>query len=74
MSFPIEGTGMLHSIWLYRNHRELETLLAQVEYPIDDHLRAAEMVRTTLLEARSNESFLMAQRESRRHKLGEQEI
>ncbi|KAJ6484078.1 hypothetical protein C8R45DRAFT_1099239 [Mycena sanguinolenta] len=65
VSFPIEGTGMLHSIWLYRNHRELERLLAQVEHPTDDHLRAAGMVRTTLLEVRSNESFWMVERESR---------
>ncbi|KAJ7343778.1 hypothetical protein DFH08DRAFT_961925 [Mycena albidolilacea] len=29
----IEGTGILHSIWLYRNHRELEGLLEQVDDP-----------------------------------------
>ncbi|KAJ6484075.1 hypothetical protein C8R45DRAFT_1000114 [Mycena sanguinolenta] len=72
-SFPIQGTGMLHSMWLYRNHRELETLLAQVEHPTDDHLRAAGMVRTTLLEVRSNESFLMVERESRSPQAKQQE-
>ncbi|KAJ6484091.1 hypothetical protein C8R45DRAFT_1000161 [Mycena sanguinolenta] len=72
-SFPIRGTGMLHSMWLYRNHRELETLLAQVEHPTDDHLRAAGMVRTTLLEVRSNESFLMVERESRSSQAKQQE-
>ncbi|KAJ6483053.1 hypothetical protein DFH09DRAFT_1106960 [Mycena vulgaris] len=41
---PIEGTGILHSIWLYRNHPELPKLLEQVEHPTDDNLRKAGMV------------------------------
>ncbi|KAJ7115671.1 hypothetical protein C8R44DRAFT_793142 [Mycena epipterygia] len=49
---PIDGTGMLHSMWLYRNHPELETLLENVEHPTDDNLRAAGMVRTRLVGAR----------------------
>ncbi|KAJ7112169.1 hypothetical protein C8R44DRAFT_798196 [Mycena epipterygia] len=45
----IDGTGILHAIWLYRNHPELETLLEQVEYPTDDNLRVAGMVRVRLV-------------------------
>jgi hypothetical protein len=44
----IDGTGILHTIWLYRNHAELETLLEQVEHPTDNNLRKAGMVRTSL--------------------------
>lgn len=60
----VEGTGLLHSMWLYRNHPELETLLEQVANPTHDNLRAAGMVRTTLLRTtgRSRESFLMTRR------------
>ncbi|KAJ7858585.1 hypothetical protein B0H13DRAFT_2571398 [Mycena leptocephala] len=42
----VNGTGILHAIWLYRNHPELETLLEQVEHPTDDNLRAAGLVQT----------------------------
>ncbi|KAJ7733529.1 hypothetical protein B0H16DRAFT_1468119 [Mycena metata] len=42
---PIDGTGMLHAIWLYRNSPELETELEQVENPTDANLREAGMVR-----------------------------
>ncbi|KAJ7343832.1 hypothetical protein DFH08DRAFT_810378 [Mycena albidolilacea] len=38
---PLNGTGILHAVWLYRNHPELETLLEQVEHPTDENLRAA---------------------------------
>ncbi|KAK7018990.1 hypothetical protein R3P38DRAFT_2979971 [Favolaschia claudopus] len=44
----LDGMGFLHSIWLYRNHRELETLLVQVDDPTQDNLRAAGMVKTAL--------------------------
>ncbi|KAJ7883795.1 hypothetical protein B0H13DRAFT_2537894 [Mycena leptocephala] len=58
----VNGTGILHAIWLYRNHPELDTLLEQVEHPTDDNLRAAGMVQTRLVDERvqkerSNESF-----------------
>ncbi|KAJ7885546.1 hypothetical protein B0H14DRAFT_2563872 [Mycena olivaceomarginata] len=43
---PIDGTGLLYVIWLYRNHPELEVHLKQVEYPTEDN---AGMVRVTLL-------------------------
>ncbi|KAJ7133326.1 hypothetical protein C8R44DRAFT_849457 [Mycena epipterygia] len=61
-SVSINGTGIFHAIWLYRNHPELETLLEQVEHPTDDNLRAAGMVRTRLVGAQlrkqsSGESF-----------------
>ncbi|KAJ7763045.1 hypothetical protein B0H16DRAFT_1455475 [Mycena metata] len=42
---PLDGTGMLHAIWLYRNNPELETELEQVEHPTDENLRQAGMVR-----------------------------
>ncbi|KAJ7227522.1 hypothetical protein C8J57DRAFT_1730886 [Mycena rebaudengoi] len=45
----IDGTGLLHAIWLYRNHPELSALMEHVEHPTDDNLRAAGMVRTRLL-------------------------
>ncbi|KAJ6542093.1 hypothetical protein DFH09DRAFT_1322719 [Mycena vulgaris] len=45
----IDGTGILHAIWLYRNHPELGALLEQVEHPTDDNLREAGMVRTKLV-------------------------
>ncbi|KAJ7105177.1 hypothetical protein C8R44DRAFT_942960 [Mycena epipterygia] len=51
---PIDGTGILHVIWLYRNHPELEILLDQVENPTDDNLRAAGMVRTRLSQIKSS--------------------
>ncbi|KAF7344712.1 hypothetical protein MVEN_01631900 [Mycena venus] len=59
----VNGTGILHAIWLYRNHPELDILLEQVEHPTDDNLRAAGLVQTRLLGGRvqkegSNESFL----------------
>ncbi|KAJ6592208.1 hypothetical protein DFH09DRAFT_1073277 [Mycena vulgaris] len=46
---PIDGTGILHAIWLYRNRPELETLLEQVEHPTDKNLREAGLVRTSLV-------------------------
>ncbi|KAF7368541.1 hypothetical protein MVEN_00177400 [Mycena venus] len=46
---PLNETGILHAIWLYRNHPELETLLEQVEHPTDENLRAAGMVKTRLV-------------------------
>ncbi|KAJ7695561.1 hypothetical protein B0H16DRAFT_1842898 [Mycena metata] len=42
---PLDGTGMLHAIWLYRNSPELETELEQVEHPTNENLRQAGMVR-----------------------------
>ncbi|KAJ7437394.1 hypothetical protein FB451DRAFT_178349 [Mycena latifolia] len=59
---PLDGTGILHAMWLYRNHPELEKLLEQVEHPTNDNLRSAGMVRTRLVgrqirRRRSCESF-----------------
>ncbi|KAJ7873964.1 hypothetical protein B0H13DRAFT_2348828 [Mycena leptocephala] len=48
-NLSVNGTGILHAIWLYRNHPELETLLEQVEHPTDDNLRAAGLVQTRLV-------------------------
>ncbi|KAJ6522469.1 hypothetical protein B0H19DRAFT_1386647 [Mycena capillaripes] len=45
----INGTGMLHAIWLYRNNPDLHRMMEQVEYPTDENLRAAGMVRTRLV-------------------------
>ncbi|KAJ7221113.1 hypothetical protein C8J57DRAFT_1393394 [Mycena rebaudengoi] len=58
----LDGTGMLQSIWLYRKYPELETLLEQIDRPTNIRLRAAGMVRTTLVEDRSSESFPMVRR------------
>ncbi|KAJ7697718.1 hypothetical protein B0H17DRAFT_1130312 [Mycena rosella] len=44
-NIPIDGTGLLHAIWLYRNHPELETHLSQVDYPTEENLRKAGMLR-----------------------------
>ena len=46
---PIDGTGILHTMWLYRNHPDLQELLEHVEHPTDENLRAAGMVRTRLI-------------------------
>ncbi|KAF7346983.1 hypothetical protein MVEN_01451100 [Mycena venus] len=43
----VEGSGILHTIWVYRNQRELETLLEHIEHPTDKNLRQAGMVDTT---------------------------
>ncbi|KAJ7635399.1 hypothetical protein FB45DRAFT_1057235 [Roridomyces roridus] len=51
----IGGTGLLHAIWLYRNHPELEKLLDQVDNPTDENLRAAGMVRTRLVDGKGNQ-------------------
>ncbi|KAF8212755.1 hypothetical protein K438DRAFT_1805044 [Mycena galopus ATCC 62051] len=61
---PIDGTGLLHAIWMFRNHHELETLLTQVAHPTHENLRSAGMVRTTLVGSRIRESFLMTRRGS----------
>ncbi|KAJ7437389.1 hypothetical protein FB451DRAFT_1451653 [Mycena latifolia] len=46
---PLDGTGILDAMWLYRNHPELEPRLEQVEHPTNDNLRSAGMVRTRLV-------------------------
>ncbi|KAJ7662606.1 hypothetical protein DFH06DRAFT_1190436 [Mycena polygramma] len=48
-NIPIDGTGFLHAIWLYRNNPELETLLPQAEHPTATNLREAGMVRARLI-------------------------
>ncbi|KAJ7195860.1 hypothetical protein C8J57DRAFT_1421401 [Mycena rebaudengoi] len=45
----VDGTGVLHTIWLYRDHPELDTRLEQVEHPTDENLREAGMVRTSFV-------------------------
>ncbi|KAF7336351.1 hypothetical protein MVEN_02183600 [Mycena venus] len=42
----IDGAGILHTIWLYRNHSELAGILGQVEDPTNNNLRKAGMVDT----------------------------
>jgi hypothetical protein len=46
----IEGTGILHAIWLYRNNPRLATQLEQVQYPTDVNLQKAGMVRVKLVD------------------------
>ncbi|KAJ7156389.1 hypothetical protein C8R46DRAFT_1356047 [Mycena filopes] len=41
---PVDGTGVLQAIWMYRNHPELEVLLPQVEHPTTEQLREAGMM------------------------------
>ncbi|KAJ7195723.1 hypothetical protein C8J57DRAFT_1421444 [Mycena rebaudengoi] len=45
----VDGTGVLHMIWLYRNHPKLDTRLEQVEHPTDENLCEAGMVRTSFV-------------------------
>ncbi|KAJ7156302.1 hypothetical protein C8R46DRAFT_1040834 [Mycena filopes] len=52
----IDGTGVLHTIWMYRNHPELDVLLPQIEYPTNENLRRAGTVRTRLVGGRARES------------------
>ncbi|KAJ7176723.1 hypothetical protein C8R46DRAFT_1346698 [Mycena filopes] len=49
----IAGTGILHAIWLYRDHEDLATRLPQVEHPTIDNLREAGNIRVKLLEGDS---------------------
>ncbi|KAJ7203917.1 hypothetical protein C8J57DRAFT_1407760 [Mycena rebaudengoi] len=42
----IDGAGILHTIWLYRNHPDLDKVLTQVSHPSNDNLRQAGMVTT----------------------------
>ncbi|KAJ7318429.1 hypothetical protein DFH08DRAFT_1086636 [Mycena albidolilacea] len=46
---PIDGTGILQALWLFRHHPELETQLDQVENPTEANLREAGIVRTRLV-------------------------
>ncbi|KAJ7800058.1 hypothetical protein B0H14DRAFT_2616551 [Mycena olivaceomarginata] len=47
----IDGTGLLHAIWLYRNHPELEPFLEQVAHPTDCNLRHAGMAETESMDS-----------------------
>ncbi|KAJ6509864.1 hypothetical protein DFH09DRAFT_271536 [Mycena vulgaris] len=44
-----DGMGVLQTIWLFRNHPDLDTLLPPTEIPTDTNLRSAGMVRVQLL-------------------------
>jgi hypothetical protein len=50
----IDGVGLLHSIWVFRHHPQLDTLLKQVKHPTNLHLRQAGMLRTRLAGPSSN--------------------
>ncbi|KAJ6488802.1 hypothetical protein C8R45DRAFT_992894 [Mycena sanguinolenta] len=52
---PINGTGILHAIWMYRNHPELQKSLEQVEHPTDENLRTAGMLQARLFGDGANE-------------------
>ncbi|KAF7359656.1 hypothetical protein MVEN_00689700 [Mycena venus] len=41
----ISNTGLLHVIWMFRHHHNLEHLLPHVPYPTDNNLRLAGLVR-----------------------------
>jgi hypothetical protein len=53
----VNGTGILHTIWMCRNHPELDALLEQVEHPTDDNLRAAGLVQTRLVGERGQKEW-----------------
>jgi hypothetical protein len=46
---PLDGTGILHAMRLYRNHPELDMVLEQVEHPTDENLFDAGMVHIRLV-------------------------
>ncbi|KAJ6484898.1 hypothetical protein C8R45DRAFT_931332 [Mycena sanguinolenta] len=52
---PIDGIGILHAIWLYRNHPGLWHILEHVEHPTNENLREAGMVWTRLIGDRLHE-------------------
>ncbi|KAJ6498484.1 hypothetical protein C8R47DRAFT_1193929 [Mycena vitilis] len=43
---PLNGAGILHAIWFFRDHDELDTILPQVVHPTIDDLRKAGTVWT----------------------------
>ncbi|KAJ7138314.1 hypothetical protein C8R44DRAFT_868620 [Mycena epipterygia] len=47
---PISGSGLLHMLWLFRNQRDLHSILPPVEDPTDNNLRAAGMVPVKLVD------------------------
>ncbi|KAJ6503709.1 hypothetical protein C8R45DRAFT_924052 [Mycena sanguinolenta] len=48
----LDGTGILHTIWMYRDHAELGAILEHVEHPTDNNLREAGMVRVRMVGGR----------------------
>ncbi|KAJ7452646.1 hypothetical protein FB451DRAFT_1282765, partial [Mycena latifolia] len=53
---PLTGMGILHGIWLFRNHPRLEDELENATKPTDRELRAAGMVRVQFLGESGNRS------------------
>jgi hypothetical protein len=51
----LDGTGILHTIWMYRNHPELTAILEQVKHPPDNNLRDAAMAKARLVGGRRAE-------------------
>ncbi|KAJ6557620.1 hypothetical protein B0H19DRAFT_1070260 [Mycena capillaripes] len=45
---PTDGTGLLHNIWLWRNHKNAPNVLKPIEKPTNINLRTAGMVRLQL--------------------------
>jgi hypothetical protein len=44
----IGNPGLLHIIWWFRQHHELEASLVQVSHPTDQNLRAAGLAKTQI--------------------------
>ncbi|KAJ7761337.1 hypothetical protein B0H16DRAFT_1688459 [Mycena metata] len=44
----LAGSGLLHAIWLFRNHPDLDVVLPRVNDPTDYNLRAAGMIPVKL--------------------------
>jgi hypothetical protein len=44
----LDGTGILHVIWLFRNNPEWAEVIPQIDDPTDQELRAAAMVEVSV--------------------------
>jgi hypothetical protein len=53
---PLDGTGFLHAIWLYRNDPALEMRLLQVDHPTNENLREAGMVEARLVSEKPSQA------------------
>ncbi|KAJ7916393.1 hypothetical protein B0H13DRAFT_1871282 [Mycena leptocephala] len=49
----LNGTGLLHMMWLFKDHPDLAEQLEKVDNPTDANLRAAGMIRVQLLGTRA---------------------
>ncbi|KAJ6533520.1 hypothetical protein B0H19DRAFT_1080932 [Mycena capillaripes] len=50
----LNGTGLLHMMWLFKDHPDLAEQLENMDNPTDANLRAAGMIQVQLLDTRRN--------------------